>query len=84
MAEHAAALREQAAARAGDEITVATAAVQGGCDGARMEPRDRLDGYLARGDALGGEPLAVLVSQMEPLPKEEPWRRRAASTACQA
>lgn len=28
-----------------------------------------LEGYLLRGDALGGESLAVLVSQLEPLPE---------------
>jgi hypothetical protein len=28
-----------------------------------------LQGYLARGDALGGESLALLVSQLEALPE---------------
>jgi hypothetical protein len=77
------------AAAVGDETTVVSVMVQGGLDGARMEPRleftrnvladeaarahgraDWLNGYLARGDALSGESLAVLLTQLEPLPAE--------------
>ena len=86
--QHAEELRRQAA-EAGDATQVVSVAVQGGSDGARMEPRleftrnvladeaaradgraDWLNGYLARGDALSGESLAILLTQLQPLPAE--------------
>jgi hypothetical protein len=85
---HAERLRLRAA-ESGDETTVVSVMVQGGVDGARMEPRleftrnvladqaaradataSHLEGRLLAGDALAGESLALLVTQLEPLPDE--------------